>query len=252
MAAATKTKIVLHLLEKSRAQRIVWLLEELNVDYELKTYKRVNRLAPSELKEVHPTGKSPIITIQAEGEAEPLVLAESGLITEYLVDHFGPHLAPTRYQDGKEGQVQSETEEWMRYRYYMHSSEGSLMAFLMIGIILDTIRSGAPFFIKPIANAIARNIESLYLNPTLESHYGFLEEQIKTAPNGGGYLCGSKLTAADIMEEFPLAYAKTRPGFTEQSHPQLWAYVNRLEATESYKKAVQKTTDVERKTKASL
>ncbi|KAL9607406.1 MAG: hypothetical protein Q9167_007677, partial [Letrouitia subvulpina] len=239
-------------LEKSRAQRIVWLLEELNVDYELKTYKRVNRLAPSELKNVHPTGKSPIITIQAEGKAEPLVLAESGLITEYLVDHFGPHLAPSRYQDGNEGQVQGETEEWMRYRYYMHSAEGSLMAFLMIALVLDFIRSGAPFFIKPITNAIARNIESLYLNPTLESHYGFLEEQIKTAPNGGGYICGSKLTAADIMEEFPLAFGKTSSGFTKQKYPQLWAYVDRLEATESYKRAIQKITDVEGKKKASL
>ena len=125
-------------LEKSRSQRILWLLEELKVEYELKTYKRKNMLAPPELKQIHPLGKSPIISVQAEGMSEPLVLAESGLIIEYIIDHFGPHLAPKRYKEGKEGQVGGETEEWIRYRYFMYYGEGSLMPYLVILLLMNS------------------------------------------------------------------------------------------------------------------
>ena len=124
-------------LEKSRSQRILWLLEELKVDYELKTYKRNDRLAPPELKNVHPLGKAPLVTVQAEGAASPIVLAESGLIMEYLIDHFGPSLSPKRWQEGKENQVQGETEEWLRYRYYMHYAEGTLMPYLVTALLFN-------------------------------------------------------------------------------------------------------------------
>jgi glutathione S-transferase len=116
----------------------LWLLEELNLKYELKTYKRINQLAPPELKEIHPLGKSPILTIQPETASEPLVLAESGLITEYLIGHYGNWLAPKQYSEGKEGQVGGETEEWMRYRYYLHSAEGSLMPYLVTAFLLNS------------------------------------------------------------------------------------------------------------------
>ncbi|KAL8768765.1 MAG: hypothetical protein Q9209_005053 [Squamulea sp. 1 TL-2023] len=240
-----KTKVILYWLEKSRAQRILWLLEELNIDYELKTYKRENMLAPSELKKVHPLGKSPLVSIQAEGAAEPLVLAESGFITEYLIEHFQPSLAPKQYQKGKEGQVQGETEEWLRYRYLMHYAEGTLMPYLVTALLLRTIREKSPFFIKPIANAITGNVESLYLKPNLEKNLNFLEDQIKSAPDGGGYLCGSKLTGADILLSFPLSAAKGRAGLTEEKYPALCAYVDRLEAMEGNKKAIQKIIEVE-------
>ena len=124
-------------LEKSRAQRILWLLEEVKVEYELKTYKRQNMLAPPELKEVHPLGKSPLISVETDTTSKPLVLAESGLITEYLVEYFGPWLVPKKYQDGKNGKVGGETEGWLRYRYYMHFAEGSLMPVLLIGLLLN-------------------------------------------------------------------------------------------------------------------
>lgn len=125
-------------LEKSRAQRILWLLEELKVDYELKTYKRQEKQAPPAFKKVHPLGKAPLVSVQAEGAAEPLVLAESGPIAEYLIDHFGPQLAPSKWQDGKENQVQGETEEWLRYRYYMHYNEGTLMPYLVTALLLSS------------------------------------------------------------------------------------------------------------------
>ena len=95
-------------------------------------------LAPEELKKIHPLGKSPIISIQADGMSKPLILAESGLIIEYLVDHFGPHLAPKRYTEGKEGQVGGETEEWIRYRYYMHYGEGSIMPYLVVALVMNS------------------------------------------------------------------------------------------------------------------
>lgn len=110
--------------------------------YELKTFKRrADKLAPAELKEVHPLGKSPVITIEAPGADKPLVLAESGAIVEYLCDHFGsvrPTLVPERYQTGREGQVGGEREEWIRYRYFMHYVEGSLMPFLVMTLVNDS------------------------------------------------------------------------------------------------------------------
>lgn len=128
-------------LEKSRSHRILWLLEELKLEYELKIFKRrADKLAPAELKEVHPLGKSPVITIQAPGAEKPLVLAESGAIVEYLCDHFSsarPTLVPQRYTPGSEGKVGGETEEWMRYRYFMHYVEGSLMPFLVMTLVND-------------------------------------------------------------------------------------------------------------------
>lgn len=127
-------------LEQSRSQRILWLLEELNINYELKTFKRrSDRLAPEELKEVHPLGKSPVIGVQSANTDKPLMLAESGLITEYLCDHFnGERLVPKRYKDGKEGQVGGETEEWLRFRYFMHYAEGSLMPLLVMQLLMNS------------------------------------------------------------------------------------------------------------------
>jgi glutathione S-transferase len=127
-AATSKPKVTLHWLERSRSHRILWLLEELNVDYDLKTYKRLpTMLAPDELKEVHPLGKSPVIGVQGPGQSKPRVIAESALIVEYISDHFGENLIPKRWPEGKEKQLGEETEAWLRYRYFMHYAEGSLM-----------------------------------------------------------------------------------------------------------------------------
>ena len=93
-------------------------------------------LAPAELKEIHALGKSPVISIEAEGMSKPLILAESGLIIEYLIDHFKPELAPPRYVEGKEGQIGGESEEWLRYRYFMHYTEGSLMILMVVAILV--------------------------------------------------------------------------------------------------------------------
>lgn len=141
----SKKSLTQRRLEQSRSQRILWLLEELNIPYELKTFKRgPDMLAPQELKDVHPLGKSPVIGIENANTTKPLILAESGFITEYLCDHFnGERLVPKRYKEGKEGEVGAETDEWIRYRYYMHYAEGSLMPFLLLSLVMN----GEPFHI---------------------------------------------------------------------------------------------------------
>ncbi|PLB44539.1 putative glutathione S-transferase [Aspergillus steynii IBT 23096] len=256
MADANKgAKITLYWLEKSRSQRILWLLEELGVSYELKTFKRgADMLAPPELKKIHPLGKSPVITIETEHSDKPLLLAESGAISEYLCDHFGNgNLVPQRYQDGKEGQVGAESEEWMRYRYFMHYAEGSLMPFLVFKLVMDTVKNapGMPFFIKPIPRLVASKVEELFVYPNVFANFNFLEERLKTAPDGGPFLCGKQLTAADIMMSFPVIAASGRVPLKDQ-YPKLQEYVDRLQQEEGYKKAVEKVIEVEGKFDASL
>ncbi|KAJ7104564.1 glutathione S-transferase-like protein [Mycena crocata] len=240
-------QITLHWLEKSRSQRILWLLEETNVPYEIKTYKRdpKTRLAAPELKAIHPLGKSPVITVGNR------TIAESALVTEYLCEHFGSSLIPTKWKDGCEGKVDGETEEYMRYRYFMHYSEGSLMPLLIVSLVSNNIKTApVPFFIRPITSQISGKINKGYLDPNYVTHFAFLEEQLSSAPNGGPYLCGSKLTGADIMMSFPVMIVTSGEGdrgplMTKETHPKLFAYAETLKASESYKRAVDKVVALE-------
>ena len=134
------------------------------MQYELKTYKREKMLAPAELKEVHPLGKSPIISIETEEMPKPLILAESGPIVEYLTDHFNPGLTPTRYQAGKEGQIGGETEEWLRYRYLMHYVEGSLMILMVVAIIARS---------QEHQDCVAKEIADPYLQISVARRFHF-------------------------------------------------------------------------------
>jgi glutathione S-transferase len=112
--------------------------------------------------------------------------------------------------------------------------------------------SPVPFFIKPITNAVAGKVESGFLAPNLKTHYGFLEGQLKTSPNDGGFLCGKEITAADIMLSFPLEAGQSRSGFTKEDYPQVWEYIDRLHEREAYKRAVQKIVDIEGEFKTNL
>ncbi|OJJ45826.1 hypothetical protein ASPZODRAFT_167545 [Penicilliopsis zonata CBS 506.65] len=246
-------KITLYWLEQSRSQRILWLLEELGLEYDLQTFKRgPNGLAPAELKQIHPLGKSPVIRVEPEGTgtgtAQPLVLAESGAIVEYLLDHFlteeTAHLLPKKWVDGREGQVGGETEAWTRYRYFLHYNEGTLMTFLIIQLVLNKIKSNSPFFIKPIANGIVSSVESSYLRPNYDANFAFLEDQLATAPEGGPYLCGAQLTAADILMSLPIQAALLRV-LDSEKYPRLVAYAERLRGHEAYQRAIKKIEEVE-------
>jgi len=122
----------------------------------------------------------------------------------------------------------------------------------MLTLLPDIRSSAVPFFLRPVTNSVAGKIESMFLTPNFKTHLDFLESQLATSPHDGEYLCGRELTGADIMMSFPLEASKGRAGLTQEKYPKLWAYVERLEARDAYKRAVQKIVDTEGSYKASL
>lgn len=236
-ATSSQPKVTLYWLEESRAQRIVWLLEECKIDYEIKVYKRYERRADPELKKIHPLGKAPVVGIEAAG-GRPIILAESGLITEYFAEHFAPHLVPQRWADGKEGPG-LETESWLRYRYYINYAEGSLMPPLVTNLLFNILKSPMiPFFVRPITRMICDKMDALYFNGEYEAHFSFLESQLATSPDGGEFLCGKDLTAADILMTFPLQAAKGSGKIDAEKCPKLLAYIEKLENMPMAKQAI--------------
>ncbi|KAH9819869.1 glutathione S-transferase 1-like [Teratosphaeria destructans] len=248
MATAQNAKITLHWLNASRSQRMIWLLNECrDVEYDVKVYKRgSDMLAPATLKQVHPLGKSPTISIEAPNMPTPLVLAESGAISEYLTDYFAQHLVPKRYQEGKDGQLGGETETWLRYRHFMHYAEGSLMTLMLMALLTDSLKEGPqiPFLVKPLTRAIASRIEAQFLNANFKTHFAFLNEQLATSPNNGQYLCGPELTAADIMMSYPLTAALNRKKIDKALYPKLYEYAERLESHPGYKQSIKKIEQI--------
>ena len=159
-------------LNLSRSQRIIWLLEELKLPYEVVVYHRNKEtlLAPPELEKVHPLGKSPVIEVPSP-DGKPIVIAESGFMTQYLVDHSpeGKNLVPAQWRDGMQGKMGGETPEWLRYQYYMHYAEGSIMPMLLVGLVC--MREWQPFFsrITPVAN-VSRSQRSSGAVPGASHH----------------------------------------------------------------------------------
>ena len=214
--------IVVHHLNNSRSQRILWLLEELGLEYDVKRYQRDQKtmLAPPELRKIHPLGKSPVIT---DGD---LTLAESGAITEYLVGRYGNgRLVPA-----------ADSPEKLRYTYWLHYAEGSMMPPLLMKLIFDRIeRASMPFFAKPIARAIARKTKSSFIEPNINRHLDYMEAELgKTA-----WFAGSEFTAADIQMSFPLEAAVSRGGL-DSKRPKLMAFLDRIHARPAYKKAIER------------
>ncbi|PYH87814.1 glutathione S-transferase [Aspergillus ellipticus CBS 707.79] len=252
MNANRGAKIVLNWLERSRAQRIMWLMEELNLTYTIKPFKRQpNGTAAPELKQIHPLGKSPIISILPPGEPEPMILAESGPIIEYFLDHFGGGergLIPGRYVAGKEGMLGGETQSWMRYRYFMHYAEGSLMSPVQVWLIMNAVKNApVPFFVKPITGLITGKVSKEFLDQELRTHFTFLENQLETAPGDGLFLCGEDLTAADIQMSIPVIAALNLGIVDGKEYPRLVGYKGRLEATGAYRRAAEKIEALEGK-----
>lgn len=207
--------IVLHHLEHSRSHRILWLLEELQLEYALKTYQRdADMRAPASLRQVHPLGKSPVV------EIDGVVFAESGAIVEELVDRTG-RLRP-----------EAGTDEHRRYRFYMHYAEGSLMPPMLVGLITGLLKGNkVPWIVRPIAKGIAKQIDGSYTDGEVERHTAFLEGELAERE----YLCGSELTAADIQMSYPVE-ALLRRGVQA---PKLAAYHARLAARPAFAKAVE-------------
>jgi len=214
--------IVVHHLNNSRSQRVLWLLEELGLDYEVKRYERdpETMRAPTELRQIHPLGKSPIVT---DGD---LVLAETGAIIEYLVDKYGGgKLAPA-----------PGTPERLRYTYWLHYAEGSAMSPLLLKLIFGRMESApAPFFIRPIARAIARKVQATIVDPQLKLHLDYLEGELSKAP----WFVGDEFSAADIMMSFPLEGAASRGGL-DDSRPKLMDFLARIHARPAYQQALER------------
>ena len=214
--------ITVHHLNNSRSQRILWLLEELGVEYDIKRYERdpQTMLAPPELRQIHPLGKSPVIT---DGD---LVLAESGFIIEYLAGRYGNgRLVPA-----------ADSPEKLRYTYWLHYAEGSMMPPLLMLLIFNRLEQAPmPFFAKPIARAISRNVKSSFIEPNLKRHLDYLEVELGKS----AWLAGSEFSAADIQMSFPLEAASVRGGL-DQSRPKLMAFLERIHARPAYRKAIER------------
>ncbi len=213
------TSITVHHLENSRSLRVLWLLEELGVEYTVKEYKRDKRLrAPPALKAVHPLGKSPVV------EVDGVVLAESAAILELLLLQLG------------QGRLRPEPggEAFRRYLYFLHFAEGSMMTPLLVSLLTSQVRRAkVPFFIKPIARSIADKIDENYTTPELSRLLPFLEEELRERP----YLAGDELTAADIQMSYPLEAAAARGGL-DSRYPNLQGFLERIHSRETYQRAL--------------
>jgi glutathione S-transferase len=213
--------IVVHHLNNSRSQRILWLLEELGLEYEIKRYQRDPKtmLAPPELKAVHPLGKSPVIS---DGE---LVVAESGAIIEYLVEREGGRFAPA-----------SGTPARLRYTHFLHYAEGSMMSPLLLKLVFDKVESSPmPFFVKPIARGIAQKVKGSFVLPQIALHLGYLEAELGKHP----WFTGEEFTAADIALSFPLEAAAARGGLNDK-YPRLVDFLTRIHARPAYVRALER------------
>ena len=213
--------ITVHHLNNSRSQRILWLLEELGVDYQIKRYERDTKtmLAPPELRAVHPLGKSPVVT---DGE---LTLAESGAIIDYLANRYGPHLLPA-----------ADSPERLRCTYWLHYAEGSAMPPLLLKLVFDKMESSPmPFFVKPIARGIARKVKSAFVAPQLKLHLDYLESELGKST----WFAGEQFSAADIQLSFPLEAAAARAGL-DASRPRLMAFLERIHSRPAYQRALEK------------
>ena len=218
--------IVVHHLNNSRSQRVLWLLEELGLDYEVKRYQRDPKtmLAPPALRAVHPLGKSPVLT---DGD---LTLAESGAIIEYLVEVYGNADSCTVLSPPHG------TPEYLRYRYWLHYAEGSLMSPLFLKLVFDKIEtSPMPFFVKPIARAISAKAKSGFITPQIDTHLDYLEAEL--AKNQ--WFVGQEFTAADVHLSFPLEAAAARGGL-DASRPLLMAFLECIHARPAYKRALER------------
>jgi glutathione S-transferase len=214
--------ITVHHLNNSRSQRVLWLLEELGLPYEIKKYERnaQTMLAPPELQKVHPLGKSPVIT---EGD---VTVAESGAIIEYLLERHGNgRLAPA-----------VGTPERLRFRYWLHFAEGTAMSPLLLKLIFERIKvTPMPFFAKPIARGMSKKVLALMVDPNLKRQLDFMEAELGKSE----WFAGDEFSAADIQMSFPVEASAQRAGL-DASRPKLMAFLKRIHARPAYKKALER------------
>jgi glutathione S-transferase len=215
--------VIVHHLNNSRSQRILWLLEELEVPYEVRKYQRDAKTsrAPPELLEVHPLGKSPVIT---DGD---LVIAESGAIIEYLVERYGKGaLIPP-----------PGSPERLRYTYWLHFAEGTAMPPLVMKLVFGRIeKAPMPFFAKPIARGIVRKVKEGFIDPNLQRIVTHIEAELGRS----SWFAGDAFTAADIQMSFPVMAAYARVG----ARPLMGLFLQRIQARPAFQRAIEKGGEV--------
>ena len=213
--------ITVHHLNDSRSQRVLWLLEELGLAYEVKRYQRDARtlLAPPELKAIHPLGKSPVLD---DGDVR---VAETGAIVEYLLEsHGGAALRPARG-----------TAEGRRFTYWLHYAEGSAMTPLLLKLIFSQIPKRVPLLARPVARGIARGMNDRMIDPQLAAHTAYWEAELARSE----WFAGDAFSAADIMMSFPVEAAGSRMGYGPDK-PRLRAFLERIHARPAYQRALER------------
>lgn len=214
--------IIVHHLNNSRSQRVLWLLEELGVAYEVKRYERnaETMLAPPALRAVHPLGKSPVIT---DGD---LTVAESGAIVEYLAERYGNgRLVPA-----------AGTPDRLRYTYWLHYAEGSAMPPLLLKLVFDRVEAAPmPFFVRPVARTIAGRAKGSFIEPQIKLHLDFMEGELGKST----WFAGNDFTAADVQMSFPLEAADARGGLNAR-WPRLTKFLERVHARPAYQRALER------------
>jgi glutathione S-transferase len=213
--------IVVHHLNNSRSQRILWLLEELGLPDELRRYERDPRtmLAPPSLRQVHPLGKSPVI------EDEGLTLAESGAILDYLAHRYGAgRVIPS-----------ADTPQYLRYTYWLHYAEGSAMPPLLLKLVFDKVKTAPmPFFVKPLAKAIAAGAMKAFIQPQIDTHLAYIESELGKSE----WFAGESFTAADVQMSFPVEAAAARIGLA--TRPNMTAWLAKVHARPAYARALER------------
>ncbi|MGH8172449.1 MAG: glutathione S-transferase [Rhodanobacteraceae bacterium] len=213
--------IVVHHLNNSRSQRVLWLLEELGLEYEIRRYQRdpETMLAPPELRAVHPLGKSPAVT---DGD---LTLAESGAIIETFID---------RYANGRFAPPPGSRDR-LRYTYWLHYAEGSAMPPLLLRLVFERVRSAPmPFFVRPVARGISAKVLQTFVDPQIRLHFDFMESELAKS-NG---FAGDEFSAADIQMSFPVEAGAARGEL--RARPHLSAWLERMHARPAYRRALEK------------
>ena len=213
--------LTVHHLNNSRSQRVLWLLEELNLDYNVVRYQRdaATMLAPASLRKIHPLGKSPVVV---DGQN---ILAESGAILEYLVE---------RYDTAHAFAPSPGTPESLRYRYWMHYAEGSAMPPLLMSLVFSRLKQAPmPFFVKPVARGIADKVMKTFVGPQVQLHLQYMESELGKS----GWFAGDAFSAADIQMSFPVEAAGARSGLHDK--PRLRDFLQRIHARPAYQKALE-------------
>jgi glutathione S-transferase len=212
--------ITVHHLEDSRSQRVLWLLEELGVPYEVKRYERdpKTKLGPKALYDVHPLGKSPVIT---DGD---VTVAETGAIFEYIADTCETgDLMPERGSADRRAVT-----------YWLHYAEGSAMPLLVMKLVFSRLPVNAPLLMRPLVKSVSGKAQDSFIDPRIGEHVRFWEQELAKT----GWFAGDRMTLADIMMSFPLEAANQRADVSKT--PNIRAFLERIHGRDAYKRALER------------